>query len=311
MLERIARRYGAASTVLAVDVGGSKVAAGLVSVDGRLLVQRRVETPRTADGEQVFATVAALCEEVLGLGEPVACGIGTAGVLSRGGSCVSPMNIPGWKHFPLRERVRQATGLPTFMDNDAKALARGEGWVGATRGVDNFVALVLGTGVGAGIVLEGQVLDGADGNAGHVGHLVVDPDGSPCDCGSRGCLEAEVSGLAIDRLTGHSAVGASLEVVERTGRFVGQAVASLANLLDLQLAVVGGSVALGFGGPFFAAAQEEIDRRARLDFSRGTRILPAGLGADGPLVGAAAVAWDGYARVQAARSVLATPADRA
>src|SRR5581483_3706715 len=103
---------------------------------------------------------------------------------------------------------------------------------------------------------------------GHIGHVVVEPDGRRCACGGQGCLEAEASGLAIAALTGAPASLAGPEVVERTGTLVGRAVASVANLLDLRLAVVAGSVALGFGAPFFAAAQAELDRSARLDFSR-------------------------------------------
>ena len=150
--------------------------------------------------------------------------------------------------------------------------------------------MVVSTGVGGGIVLDGRLLDGADGNAGHVGHLVVEPDGRPCPCGSRGCLEAEASGLAIAAITGQPPADAPLAVRERTGRLVGRAVADVCVLLDLGLAVVAGSVALGFGEVFFTAAQAELDRRARISFARGARIVPAGLGADGPLIGAAAVA---------------------
>jgi glucokinase len=151
--------------------------------------------------------------------------------------------------------------------------------------------MVVSTGVGGGIVLDGRLLDGGDGNAGHIGHVVVEPEGRPCVCGGRGCLEAEASGLSIGGATGRPASEASAEVRRRTGTLVGRAVADVASLLDLELAVVAGSVALGFGVPFFDAAQEELSLRARLDFSRSARILPAGLGADGPLVGAAAVAF--------------------
>jgi glucokinase len=111
-----------------------------------------------------------------------------------------------------------------------------------------------------------------------------------CGCGARGCVEAEASGTAIRRITGREPRDAPPEIVERTGRLVGRAVASVANLLDLPLACVAGSVALGYGEPFFQAAQEELSARARLSFSRGARIVPAGLGKDGPVIGAAAVA---------------------
>jgi len=147
--------------------------------------------------------------------------------------------------------------------------------------------------VGGGIVLDGRLLDGAGGNAGHIGHVNVIPDGRPCVCGSHGCLEAEASGTAIAAITGHPAREASSEVRQRTGTLVGRAVGSAASLLDLQLACVAGSVALGFGDEFFTAAQAEIDRTACISHARGTVIRPGGLGAQGPLVGAAAVGWRG------------------
>jgi glucokinase len=151
--------------------------------------------------------------------------------------------------------------------------------------------MVVSTGVGAGLVVDGRLLDGRLGNAGHIGHVIVVPGGRPCLCGAAGCLEAEASGPSIAAITGRPASKADAATVARTGRLVGRAVASVANLLDLRLACVGGSVALGFGGPFFAAARAELDRSARLPFSRGTRIVPVGLGPDAPLTGAAAVAF--------------------
>jgi glucokinase len=210
--------------------------------------------------------------------------------MTRGGAAVSPLNIPGWRRFPLRERLSDELGLLTFVDNDAKALALGEGWRGAARGERDFLAMVVSTGVGGGIVLDGRLLDGADANAGHVGHVIVEPAGRTCGCGAQGCLEAEASGTAIAARTGRPAAEADAEERARAGRLVGRGVATVANLLDLPLAVVAGSVALGYGRAFFDAAQAELDARCRLDFSRGTRLLPAGLGDEGPLVGAAAVA---------------------
>ena len=125
--------------------------------------------------------------------------------------------------------------------------------------------------------------------------MIVVPDGRACPCGGRGCLEAEASGTAIAAITGRPAAEAPPEMVERTGRLVGLAIASVVNLLDLPLAVVSGSVALGFGDPFFAAAQAEMDVRCRLDFARGARVIPGGLGDGGPLIGAARVGWAGLA----------------
>jgi glucokinase len=278
---------------LAVDVGGTKLEAGVVDEDGRLLRRaRRPTAPAAGDAESLFGALAALVGEVAG-GDEVVCGVGSGGPMSAGGATVSPLNIPAWRRFPLRARLADATGLATFVDNDAKALALAEGWCGAAAGITDFLAMVVSTGVGGGLVLDGRLLDGAGGNAGHVGHVVVEPDGRRCACGGQGCLEAEASGTAVAAATGRPAAEAGPAVVARTGRLVGRAVASVANLLDLRLAVVAGSVALGFGAPFFAAAQEEVDRRARLEFSSGARIVPAGLGDAGPLVGAAAVGWRG------------------
>lgn len=277
---------------LAVDVGGTKMAAALVDREARVLGAHRVPTP--AGGPDVLWTaLAGLIGEVTAgaTGPVVVCGCGCGGPMSPGGEEVSPLNIPGWRDFPLRARLEELTGLPTAVDNDAKALALAEGWAGAARAQEHFLAIVVSTGIGGGIVLDGRLLEGRLGNAGHIGHVVVEPEGRACACGGQGCLEAEASGRAIAEVTGRPAAEAGPETVARCGTLVGRAVASVANLLDLPLAVVAGSVALGYGAPFFAAAQREVDRRAGLAFARGTRIVPAGLGAEGPLVGAAAVGF--------------------
>lgn len=277
------------TTVLAVDVGGTKTSVGLVEHTGTLLDRR--DAPSRAHGtpDDMFDGLTALIHAIGGT-DIAAVGVGCGGPMTYAGASVSPLNIPAWRDFPLRDRLAEHTGRPVYVDNDAKAIALGEGHFGAARGVDNFIGMVVSTGIGGGIVLDGRLLDGHDGNAGHVGHVIVEPDGRECPCGGRGCTEAEASGLAIAAMTGRPPAEAGPAVVERAGTMVGRGVASVANLLDLQLAVVGGSVALGFGDPFFGAAQREIDARARLSFARATRIVPAGLGDRGPLVGAATVA---------------------
>ncbi|MEO6317987.1 MAG: ROK family protein [Acidimicrobiales bacterium] len=277
-------------TVLALDVGGTKVAAGVVAADGRLLARATRPTPGGPDGELVLAALLAAAAEVRS-GAEVACGVGSGGPMTEGGERVSPLNIVGWRNFPLRARLAAALELEVHVDNDAKALALGEGWVGVASGERNYIAMVVSTGVGGGIVLDGRLLDGADGNAGHIGHVVVEPDGRHCACGGQGCLEAEASGTAIAARTGAPAAEADEAERRRAGRLVGRAVGSAAALLDLRLAVVAGSVALGFGDIFFSAAQEELDRTARISFARGAQIRPGGLGDQGPLVGAAGVAW--------------------
>ncbi|MET1000721.1 MAG: ROK family protein [Acidimicrobiia bacterium] len=276
-------------SILAIDIGGTKLAAAVVGDDGTMYDRMQAPTPDGDDAEALFAALVALLERI-GFDDAVVVGVGCGGPMERGGEHVSPLNIPAWRGFPLRGRVAEYTGLPTFVDGDAKALALGEGWLGAARGCDNYLGMVVSTGVGGGIVLDGRLLDGATGNAGHVGHVIVEPDGHECGCGARGCVEAEASGTAIERITGRPPAEAPPEIIVRSGTLVGRAVASVANLLDLDRAVVAGSVALGYGEPFFAAAQAEVDARCRLSYSRGTRIVRGALGADGPLIGAAAVA---------------------
>lgn len=285
--------------VLAVDVGGTKLAAGIVGDDGALARAARVDTPAGRDPERLFAALLGLIETVVGEvpgAGPALCGVGCGGPMENHGELVSPLNIPAWRRFPLRKRLATELGMPVHVDNDAKALALGEGWCGAAQGAPDYLAMVVSTGVGGGIVLDGRLLDGGSGNAGHIGHVVVEPDGRLCECGGRGCLEAEASGSAIAAITGRPAAEADAAMVERTGTLVGRGVAAAVSLLDLPLAVVAGSVALGFGAPFFAAANAELEALARLDFARGARIVPAGLGGNAPLVGAAAVARHAFAR---------------
>jgi len=306
-----------ADLALAVDIGGTKMAAGLVSLDGSLM-ERAMRPTRAslapggrgsgsgpsagediADpaAELLWGDLAGLVERVMSAvgarDRVVVCGAGCGGPMSPGGDEVSPLNIGAWRSFPLRSRLAALTGVPAFVDNDAKALALGEGWVGVAAGCENYIAMVVSTGVGGGIVLDGRLLGGRLGNAGHIGHVVVEPAGRECRCGGRGCLEAEASGTALAAITGQPARLAPAVVVERAGTLVGRAIASAVNLLDLPLAVVSGSVALGFGDPFFRAAQAEMDRLCGLEFARGARVVPGGLGDRGPLIGAARVGWRG------------------
>jgi glucokinase len=281
--------------VLAVDIGGTKMAAGLVDVTGAVLHAEQVPT----DVGDPWSTLEPLVAGMLRRSNRplLACGVGCGGPMTRGGEEVSPLNIGGWRRFPLRTRLAALTGLPVHVDNDAKALALGEGWIGAAAGATSYLAMVVSTGVGGGIVLDGRLLHGDAANAGHIGHLVVEPGGRRCSCGSRGCLEAEASGTAIAAITGSPAAEAGQDVVVRTGVLVGRAVCAVCILLDLRLAVVAGSVALGFGAPFFAAAQAEIDDGCQIEYARGARIVPAGLGPQGPIVGAAAVALEALGRL--------------
>lgn len=276
--------------MVAVDIGGTKLEAGLVGPDGAVLARARTSTRSDGAAGALWDDLRRLIDTVVGDRSPVACGVGCGGPMTPGGETVSPLNIPAWRDFPLRSRLSGELGVPVFVDNDAKALARAEGWLGAARGEPDYLAMVVSTGVGGGVVVDGRLLHAAHGNAGHIGHVTVEPDGRPCACGARGCLEAEASGTAIAALTGGPAAEAPAEIRRRAGRLVGRAVAGAAALCGITLAVVAGSVALGYGEDFFAAARQEAARRTGLGFTRGLRIEPAGLGSDGPLLGAAAVA---------------------
>lgn len=292
--------------VLAIDIGGTKFAAGLMTMKGELIDRTQVKVDHELNAVDLFDSLAVIVGDMLDRAaehhevRPVAVGVGSAGPLEPNVETVSPLNIAAWREFPLRTRLRAVTGLSTYGDLDAKSLALAEGWLGAAQGHSNFLAMVVSTGIGGGVILNGQLVDGATGNAGHIGHVIVEPNGRRCACGSRGCLEAEASGRAIEAITGRPPTEPSYEIMQRTGSLVGRAVASVCNLLDIDLAVVGGSVALGFGATFFNSAQGALDQHSRLDFSRGARITPARLGDRGPLIGAGAVGLRGLRRAERA-----------
>lgn len=278
----------AAPGFLAVDIGGTKLAAGIVSHEGELLTRDQVPTPETG----VWAALAGLVASQR-QGSPIevtSCGVGCGGPMEPGGERVSPLHITEWRGFPLRRALAESTGLRVVVANDAQALILGETWCGAVAGCRDAVGAVVSTGVGGGIVSGGTLVTGRLGNAGHVGHVIVVPGGRRCACGARGCLEAHASGTAIREATGRHPSEASSELRREVGALVGRGLVTVGALLDLRTAVVGGSVALGYGDDFFVAAQEEADRCAGLEFIRGFRVLPVGLGDRAPLVGAAAVA---------------------
>jgi glucokinase len=219
---------------------------------------------------------------------------------------VSPLNIPAWRGFPLRARLAERfPGVPVVVHNDAVAMALGEQRYGAGRGAGAFLGVVVSTGVGGGVVIDGRVVSGPTGNAGHVGHVVVDPDGPPCACGGVGCLEAIARGpatVAWALQQGWAAPSAepdgrqlvvaaqrgdpvALAALTRSGHALGVALASVAAALDLDVIAVGGGLS-NAGNLLLDPARAAFDRYARLDFSRRCRIVEAELGADAGLVGA-------------------------
>jgi glucokinase len=304
--------------VLGIDIGGTKMAAGLVTSGGRVLTSARIMTPRADTADDLFAALEALCHEVLRkAAHPgvLGIGVGCGGPMQYPAGVVSPLNIPVWRSFPLRARLAEAFGWPCLVDNDAKALALGEHWQGAGRGSNNMLGMVVSTGVGGGIILDGRLLDGFAGNGGHIGHVVVWPGGPLCGCGARGCLEGVASGSGLTRRLGDArasgaktvlAQGASaaeiavaaregdalaLELFQTAGECVGRGIASAAALLDLELVVIGGSIALRAWDLLGPPLEAELQRAARLDFTRNVRVVCAELGDAAGLLGAAQLAF--------------------
>lgn len=303
--------------VLAADIGGTKLAAGLVQEDGRILARVGALTPTGQDGEVLYQTLLGLLRQSAAAApsesEPsVAIGIGCGGPMRVPDGVVSPLNIPAWRGFPLRARLEADLGLPTVVDNDAKAFALGEYWRRG-RAPRCLLALVVSTGVGGGLVERGRLLDGAHGNAGHIGHLIVFPGGPRCACGAQGCLEAVASGPSLarqavqalqrgessnlsSRPTARELAAAAREgdrlsrrLFRRAGRALGRGIASAAALLDLDLVVIGGGV-VAAADLFLPALRRELAVRARLDF---TQDLPVALCPDtveAALLGAARLA---------------------
>jgi glucokinase len=276
---------------LALDIGATKVEAAIVDGDGTLRSRARIKDADHHD--DLITAIIELSRRVIG-DEPVeVVGVGSAGPMSRGGEEVSPLNIPQWRAFPLRRTLRDALGLPVYVDGDARALALAEGAYGAARNDSSYLSMVVSTGVGGGLVIDGELLDGDSGNAGHIGHLNVVPNGSLCSCGAFGCLEAEASGWSIEARTGLPPADADAQTRVRTADLVGRAVGTLASVLDFNHCYIAGSVALGFGDEFFDVANKSARAMARLPYSEHLEISRSELGADGPLLGAALVAWRG------------------
>ena len=273
---------------LAVDIGGTKLSVGVVSTTGEVLSHGRALTPQV----NVWQALQELIREQIAISNVglIACGVGCGGPMALHGELVSTLHIPEWRDFPLRAKLQELVQLPVYIDGDAKALVQGEVWCGAVAGQTDVIGMVVSTGVGGGIISQGKVLDGRSGNAGHIGHVIVVPDGRLCACGSHGCLEAHASGRSIEAITGKPAAQASAQVIAETGRLVARALVSVGAAVDLRSAVIAGSVALGFGKPFFESVQSELDRSAKIGFVQGFSVCPAGLGPLSPLVGAAAVA---------------------
>ncbi|MFJ8082470.1 ROK family protein [Streptomyces sp. NPDC096205] len=303
--------------VAALDIGGTKIAGALVDGDGRLLVRAQRPTPAQEDGDTVMGAVREVLRELRA--SPLwsranAVGIGSAGPVDASTGTVSPVNVPGWRDYPLAAGVREATGgLPVQLIGDGVAITAAEHWQGAARGHDNALCMVVSTGVGGGLVLGGRLHPGPTGNAGHIGHISVDLDGDPCPCGARGCVERIASGPNIarralesgwrpgpDNDSSAAAVAAAARAgdpvavasFERAAQALAAGIAATATLVEIDIAVVGGGVGKA-GEILFTPLRKALADYATLSFVRRLTVVPARMGTDAGLVGAAAAALTG------------------
>jgi len=300
--------------VIGVDLGGTNLRVAAVAGDGELVTLHREPTIAREGPDPVIRRVVTAVDKVAG-GVVAAGGsvrgvvLGAPGIISRSaGTVVASPNLPGWSDVPLRDRVAAATGLPVLLENDANAAAYGEYWRGAGRGCGSMVLLTLGTGVGGGLVLGGDLWRGADGMAGEIGHISVEPGGRTCRCGNTGCLETYASATGVvdsyRELSGVDEVVTAEEVHRRAhegdanarqsyreaGRSLGVAFALLVNLLNPERIVLGGGV-LPAWELFMPAAEQELRRRAFAAPAARVRFAPAALGDLAGVTGAAGLLW--------------------
>jgi glucokinase len=302
-----------------VDVGGTKIAAGLVTPGGKILKEVRYPTP-ASPGPLVESIARAILEVKDGFGVGGVC-LGVAGlILTQENKVIFSPNLQAVEGIPLKDELEPRIGLPLTLENDANAGAWGEFHFGAGSEVDHLLFLTLGTGIGGGMISHGLLLRGAQGSAGEVGHMTLQPTGPRCACGNRGCLEALASGPAIRRRaleegTEHpdSALGrlaverkvlgedvsrlaregdkAALSVLEESGRWLGIGLAGFVNIFNPEVIAIGGGV-IAAGELILEAAREEVHLRARPPSRDLVEIKEATLSPKSGLLGAAALARD-------------------
>jgi len=301
--------------VIAIDVGGTKLAGALVDEEGRLEAYQQIPTPVPARGEPdpVWPALAGLVDALARAADgPVpGVGVGSAGPIDLGAGTVSPVNILSWRGFPLSQRLAEHTGLPVKLAGDGICAAVGEHWLGAARDLSDVLVMVVSTGVGGGVIQRGRLHAGRTGNAGHIGHMVVDLDGDPCPCGGRGCVEALASGPSMVafalrqgwrpdggpadgvRLAESARAGdpVALAAFARSGRAVAAGITSMAAANDLTHAVVGGGVARA-ADLLLPPLRAALTEYARLDFLKDLEVRTAELGGRAGLLGAAALVFN-------------------
>jgi glucokinase len=312
---------------MSIDLGGTNVRLALVSPQGKILSRWERATATMPDQT---ALVAALASDLAKAGDAAreggweikAGGIGVPGrVLPREGRVVFSPNVAALNDCRLVEHLSLRVKWPLFLENDANLFALGEHWLGAGAGHDQMLGITLGTGVGGGLILNGRLWSSAEGTSGEIGHMTVDPEGTKCHCGNRGCLETMASAFWTvawvreqlaqgasswlrelfeadpDAIEGQTLVVAALQAdplirraFDRVGRSLGQAIAAVVHLLGLSRVVIGGRFARAWD-VFQPPLQEELYRRLTLFPPEAVSVVPAQLGDDAGLVGAARLAW--------------------
>ena len=307
--------------VIGVDVGGTNLRAVLADVvDGRVhIIDRRVAHTEADHGpEDGVETLTTMIEGLLQKNQWLAGDVGALGVAVPGptdpvrGVLLTPPNLPKWRNVPLKEMLEKTTRIPVHLENDANLAGWGEFTQGAGGGCRHMLYVTVSTGIGGGIVIDGQLYSGASGTAGEVGHVTLDPDGPLCNCGSRGCLEAMASGTAIARMARERmAAGAASSlspqgdlqatdvahaaeqgdalaqaVMQETGTYLGLGLGGVVNILNPEVLVLGGG-AIQSGEPLLAPMRRALEARAFPSAFEGLRIEVAQLGQDAGLIGAA------------------------
>ena len=311
--------------IVGIDLGATKIALGLIDPLDRIVAHRRIPTDVAAGPaaavERMVASLAALQAELPAGRRLAAIGLCSPGPLDHEtGLIIDPPNLTGWRNVPLRQMLESRLGLPVVLEHDAKASALGEYYYGVGRGARSMVYIVVGTGVGAAIIIDGQVYRGLHNSAGEVGHITIDRDGEKGSSGIPGNVESFMAGPALayhyQRLLTHTdrpapaqpitgewvaqqaAAGDDLarQVLAQAGQALGIAIASLAMVLDIELYVIGSSVAKA-GDLFLEPARQTVPAYAFASVAAHVKIMPASLGDDGPILGCGWLARQGLLKL--------------
>ena len=285
-------------TAIGIDIGGTNVKAGVVGADGALLAHASAPTPPEGAPQALMHTIAALLEPMLS-SNVTGLGISVAGFVDPSGEAMSHNpNLPALVAFPLRRTVEERFGRPTRIEVDSNAAAVAEHRLGAGRGAKRLLFLTLGTGVGGGVIIEGELLRFTGGCAGDLGHVIVSPGGPRCPCGARGCLEAMISREALEEVGGQpvqALIAAArngdhnaADVFAAAGRLLGLGLASLAHIFAPDRIVIGGGIAT-VGAPLLEAARTSFLANASPHFSTDVPIVAASLQGHEGVVGGAAL----------------------